>query len=162
MLVWLMDIDGVVNALGDAPDTKIWPADQWVRASATSALDIEWPLLAAAPVLDFLRMVTDEGRAEIRWHSAWQHNAPRVGAALGLPQWPVQPCPEYALDKAAIAVPLTTRVSRWWKLPAAMRVLDAGHSLLWTDDDARYQLRRADVASWGTGRWSSHRSWPKG
>ncbi|MCP2321708.1 hypothetical protein HDA40_000215 [Hamadaea flava] len=149
MPVWLLDIDGVVNALDDPPPTGTWPADQWVRTSAKSALDLDWPLVVAAPVLDFLRKVTEQGRADIRWHSAWQHNAVNVGAALGLPDWPVEPCPEYALGKAAIAVPLTRRVSHWWKLPAAMRILERDGSLLWTDDDARYQLRKADTERWG-------------
>src|SRR6185436_13043128 len=94
--IWLLDIDGVINALDDPPDPRTWPADQWVRAMAMSNLDLEWPMLAARPVLDFLRQVHEQGRAEIHWHTAWQRNALNVGDALGLPAWPVAPCPEYA------------------------------------------------------------------
>ncbi len=147
--VWLLDIDGVINALADPPDTKVWSARRWVRAKAESAHGIEWEILAATPVLEFLRKVTADGRAEILWHSTWQHHAVNVGAALGLPEWPVLPCPEFEMDSTAIAVPLRNRVSSWWKLPAALRVLEGGDALLWTDDDARFQLRRGDTAAWG-------------
>ncbi len=148
--VWLLDIDGVINALAYPPNVKTWPAHQWVEAAAASAHEIEWPLLAAQPVLQFLRDVHEQGRAEIRWHTTWQRHAVNVGAALALPLWPVHDCPEFYMDETQIAVPLTTKVSRWWKLPAAQRVLTEGRPLLWTDDDARYQLRRADVAAWGS------------
>ncbi|GHJ44321.1 hypothetical protein Cs7R123_16630 [Catellatospora sp. TT07R-123] len=148
--VWLLDIDGVINAVTHEPDLRVWPRDQWVRASAVSAHGIEWPLLAARPVLDFLHRVHAEGRAEIRWHSTWQSYAVNVGTALGLPRWPVAECPEFAEDgDAEIASPLIVVRHHWWKLPTAQRVLDEGRPLLWTDDDARHQLRRRDRAGWG-------------
>lgn len=136
--VWLLDIDGVINAVTDAPDGRVWPRDQWIRATATCA-GIGWPLLAARPVLDFIRRVHLHGRAEIRWHTTWQHDAYDVAAALDLPRFPIQPCPEAdALQRVGGAAPSGPR---WWKLPAAVRVVrQEGRALLWTDDDAGFQL----------------------
>ncbi|MEU8003466.1 hypothetical protein AB0B66_20105 [Catellatospora sp. NPDC049111] len=147
--IWLLDIDGVINAVTDLPDRRVWRGHQWVRTAAASNEDIEWPILAATPVLDFLRRVHEQGRAEIWWHSTWQHNSVNVGTALGLPSWPVRDCPEFVSMDAVLASPLVTRKHTWWKLPAALRVLDEGRPLLWTDDDVRHQLRAADTRRWG-------------
>ncbi len=146
--VWLLDIDGVINAITPDPDPRVWPNGQWVRASARSAHDLEWPLLAARPVLEFLCRIHHEGRAEIRWHTTWQWHAVNVGAALDLPDWPVADCPEFAEHDVQIAAPLAANGRPWWKLPAAQRVLDEGRALVWTDDDARHQLRRKDRVGW--------------
>ncbi|WP_191842044.1 hypothetical protein [Catellatospora chokoriensis] len=147
--VWLLDIDGVINAVTDLPDRRVWPDQEWVRTSAPSKHDLEWPILAATPVLDFLRRVHEQGRAEIWWHSTWQHHSVNVGTALGLPVWPVRECPEFGSQDTALATPLARTKQTWWKLPAALRVLDEGRPLLWTDDDVRHQLRAADTRPWG-------------
>ncbi|NUP33002.1 MAG: hypothetical protein HOU01_14945 [Streptomycetaceae bacterium] len=132
--VWLLDIDGVINALADEPPHHVWPADEWTTTTARSAGDLEWPLVAARPVLDFLRDVHRSGRAEIRWHTGWQHYAANVSAALDLPDWPILDCPEYASAPLGVALPESAEL--WWKLPAAQRIAAAGRDLLWTDDDA--------------------------
>jgi hypothetical protein len=128
----------------------VWPAAEWIRATALSAYETEWPLLAAEPVLRFLRQVHERGRAEIRWHSSWQEYSVNVGGALGLPDWPVLPCPEYE-KQAPTLTPLPSLVSDWWKLPAALRVIEEGRPLLWTDDDTRRKLPSKDIAALGNG-----------
>ncbi len=147
--IWLLDIDGVLNAVTDEPDRRVWPEQEWIRTTAPSNHDLEWPILAATPVLDFLRRVHEQGRAEIWWHSTWQHHSVNVGAALGLPAWPVRDCPEFGTQETELATPLGRTRQTWWKLPAAQRVLAQGRPLLWTDDDARRQLRAADTRPWG-------------
>jgi hypothetical protein len=136
--VWLLDIDGVVNAISVDPHPAVWPADRWVRAKATCA-GVEWPLLAAGPVLDFVRRAHLAGLAEIRWHTTWQHEAADVSRALDLPEFPVQPAPEFrSIHAVGGAAPVG---ATWWKLPAAQRVVaDEGRALVWTDDDAEIQL----------------------
>jgi hypothetical protein len=123
--VWLLDIDGVLNAVADGPDDAVWPVDQWVRADARCA-GSSWPLLAARPVVEFIHRVHRAGLAEIRWHTTWQEDAAGVARALGLPEFPVEPCPWFG--------------DRWWKLLAVERVLHEGRPLLWTDDDATRRL----------------------
>jgi len=104
--------------------------------------------VGAGPVLEFLRRVHDEGRAEIRWHSAWREYAVNVAVALDLPDWPVVECPEFDEDDAPIGTPLRERDRPWWKLAAAQRAASAGRPLLWTDDDAVRQLGSLDPPSW--------------
>src|SRR5690348_1664445 len=88
--LWLLDIDGVVNALARGPLPRIWPEHEWVqRLVITDIPDrgvMTLPILAARPVLDFIADVHASGRAEIRWHSTWRTAAiSSFAPALGLP-----------------------------------------------------------------------------
>lgn len=143
--VWLLDIDGVVNAISRKPDRNVWPRDQWVTGTASSA-GVDWPILAAQPVLDFIRTVHEKGRAEIRWHTTWQRDARNLARLLGLPRFALQECPEFEEREQGLAGAAPAAVSRgWWKYPAAERVVrDEGRPLVWTDDDATWELRVHD------------------
>jgi hypothetical protein len=128
--VWLLDIDGVLNAISSKPDRTVWPADAWREFDATDErTNTTWPILAAEPVAAFIRDVHTSGRAEVRWHTTWQESANKVGAELGLPELEVQDAPEFR-DEAE-------HYLGWWKLAAALRVIqDEQRPLIWTDDDA--------------------------
>lgn len=126
--IWLLDIDGVINAATRKPPTHAWPADDWIDTRTTPGKGRSWRILAARPVLDYIRSVHESGTAEIRWHTTWQHDAQQVADALKLPTFAVQEAPEY-LDAER-------HLDEWWKLPAALRVLAEGRRLVWTDDDA--------------------------
>lgn len=128
--VWLLDIDGVLNAISSKPDRSVWPAAGWRRFEATDArTGTTWPILAAEPVAAFIREVRTSGRAEVRWHTTWQESANKVGAELGLPELEVQEAPEFAEDGEYSPT--------WWKLAAALRVIEEEQRpLIWTDDDA--------------------------
>lgn len=117
--VWLLDVDGVINAVGDRPPTHVWRGG-WMRRRVTN-----FPIMAAKPVLDFINRMHRIGLVEVRWHTTWQECALELGEVLGLPVFPVQDAPEFL-----------RRGPRWWKLPAAERVaLVEGRPLVWTDDD---------------------------
>jgi hypothetical protein len=131
--LWLLDIDGVVNALAGGPVPAVWPADAWVqRLIITDIPDrglMSLPILAARPVLDFIADVHHSGRAEVRWHSTWRTAAITAFApTLGLPtSIPMSVAPEWTHRPDA----------QWWKLGAAERAVAAGRTLVWTDDDLR-------------------------
>lgn len=129
--VWLLDIDGVLNAISGKPDRTVWPANDWRRFDATDArTDTTWPILAAQPVADFIRQVHQAGRAEVRWHTTWQQSAREVGAKLGLPDFEVYPAPEFLEGETGLR-------TGWWKVPGALRVIEQERRpLIWTDDDA--------------------------
>jgi hypothetical protein len=129
--IWLLDLDGVINACPRNPDPPpgVWPRSDWVSVEVSNRKsDTAWPILAARAVVDFIRDIHESGLAEVRWHSTWQDEANKVGAALGLPEFEVEDAPEWRI------FPVTRG---WWKLPAARRALvrNSGH-LVWTDDDA--------------------------
>jgi hypothetical protein len=135
--VWLLDLDGVINAACKSLPTHAWPKHAWREVTVGDSKGQSVPIKTAQPVVDFIREIHESGRAEIRWHTTWQQDALGVGRELGLPEFAVAEAPEYQqlhefLDR-----------DRWWKLPAARRVLaDEGRILLWTDDDAHTDLRR--------------------
>jgi hypothetical protein len=130
--VWLLDIDGVINAATRGkPPTHAWPATDWIDTRAKT-----WRILAARPVLDFIRTVHEKGMAEIRWHTTWQHDAQLLADALDLPTFSVQHAPEFDELRAG-----------WWKLPAAHRALDEGRGLVWTDDDIAVEVSDVELAS---------------
>jgi hypothetical protein len=133
--VWLLDVDGVLNALAvRLPDA--WPAAAWlqrvVHANVPEQGLVTLPILAARPVIEFITEVHERGTAEIRWHSTWRSAATTdLAPALGLPPIPISIAPEWA-----------ARPDTWWKIPAARRVLRSGRRLVWTDD--QFELFAAD------------------
>jgi len=137
--VWLLDIDGVINAVSYKPPTAIWPEEAWQADHAVNdgtSYRIHW----AHPVIDFIKAVHESGRAEIRWHTTWQHQAQTVADLVGLPVLPVADAPEFYGGSAQVAAAIRHggRASEvdWWKLGAALRVTrEEGRPLIWTDDD---------------------------
>jgi hypothetical protein len=137
--VWLLDIDGVVNALAMGMPTDTWPEYAWVQRVVQTVVPdrglTTLPILAARPVLDFIHWVHRNGLAEIRWHSTWRSAAVTgLAPALGLPAIPISVAPEW-----------TDAPPMWWKIPAARRVAETGRRLVWTDD--HLNLYRTDALS---------------
>jgi hypothetical protein len=131
--VWLLDLDGVINAASRTFPTDAWPEETWQEVEGEDEVGLIWPIKAARPVIDFIKGVHESERAEIRWHTTWQEYALNVGRQLGLPDFGVQEAPEYQ-DPGE---------EPWWKAPAARRILaEEGRDLLWTDDDADSELGR--------------------
>lgn len=134
--VWLLDVDGVINAIALQPEADSWPAPAWTHRLVTALDGRTWPILSAQPVLDFLIAVDRADRAEIRWHTTWQQSAvERLGPALGLPSWPIATAPEFTdFDDSGYAGRMAG--PRWWKAGAAQRVrTEEQRRLIWTDDD---------------------------
>lgn len=137
--VWLLDIDGVINAI-NRNRRDGWPWAEFRRVR----IDGYW-LNVARPVLAFLNRVHVEGLAEIRWHTTWQERALDVGDLFKLPTFHIAHAPEF-LNRIEHKLPrrLRDEPTDWWKLPAALRVVEEeGRRLLWTDDDAT-ELSAAD------------------
>jgi hypothetical protein len=126
--VWLLDIDGVVNALSPQAPSRPWPAGSWeqhvVRTQVPDRGVLTLPILAARPVLEFITGVVESGAAEVRWHSTWGPAAiTTLAPTLGLPPIELSTAPEWA-DSAPM----------WWKIPAARHLAESGRRLVWTDD----------------------------
>ena len=145
--ILLLDIDGVVNAMSKQAPTHVWKASQWNRGTQLARDGVEYPMLWATPVIEWLSSLHTGGRVEIRWHSTWQHEAPLVGKLMGLPEFEVQECPEfgsYQDNGSALASDLIKAcMPPWWKYPAAERVVtEEKRPLIWIDDDIDYQISR--------------------
>ena len=138
--VWLLDIDGVVSAIvrkaSHTVPTHVWPRHQWIDTEAYSIeRECSYRIVAAAPVVDFLKAVHDLGLAEIRWHTTWQESATHVAQAIGLPEFPVHPAPEYTPDAWESGYGDSDN-GVWWKVPAVFRAaIDEQRSIVWTDDN---------------------------
>ena len=129
--IWLLDVDGVINVPWTNPPAHVW-AGKWQRREKL----YQFPFLTAQPVLDFITRIHEEGLAEVRWHTTWQHAAHKIEDEFGLPRFEVQPAPEFHLPE------FTIRGGHWFKLPAAERLIEEGHTVVWTDDDLRWQAPR--------------------
>jgi hypothetical protein len=127
--VWLLDVDGVVNAASEKPNTAAWSAAEWCAGDAVvrgRTMRILW----AQPVVDFIRLVHESARAEVRWHSTWQHDVRALEELVGLPRLTVAVAPEFASRDST---------PEWWKLAAAERVVRCERrALVWADDDLAY------------------------
>lgn len=141
--VLLLDIDGVINAISREPETRAWPEEAWVRGWVKGG-DGTWPILAAQPVIDFINRLHDQELAEVRWHTTWQHEAQNLADFFGLRTFAVAEAPEY-LDRQWIAKAIRDERPTWWKLSAALRVLqEEKRPLIWIDDELSYELRKFD------------------
>jgi hypothetical protein len=140
--VWLLDIDGVVNAISKKPPTYLWAADKWIQTTVANVHG-EWPILTAQPVVDFINEIHHLGRAEVRWHTTRQEEALDFADAVGLGGFKVAEAPEYhEYGPRFMARQIAGQKPTWWKLPAAERVIgDEKRPLLWTDDDIGWELR---------------------
>lgn len=145
--VLLLDIDGVLNPMSKQAPTHVWKAADWNRTKIKADDGMEYPFLWSTPVVEWLTGLHQSGRVEIRWHTTWQHEALNVGQVLGLPEFPVQDCPEWeqaCANGSALAADLVRQgVPPWWKYPAAERVLtDEKRKLIWIDDDIDDEISR--------------------
>jgi hypothetical protein len=140
--VWLLDIDGVLNATHRYFPTHVWPRNDWRQFKAMGN-SREWTLKVAQPVHDFIQQVHDSGLVEIRWHTTWQHAAQNVARELVLPEFPVHEAPEYNSTAWTYSVQ-----GLWWKLPAAWRVIaEEKRPLIWTDDDISFLTNKEQLAA---------------
>ncbi len=139
--VWLLDVDGVLNAAAMGPGSQQWP--HW-RTGYAMADGSSWPITWAPPVVEAITRVHDSGRAEIVWLTTWLEDAnTSLGHLLGLPRFPVLPYPDGDATHGPQGFPgvRAGTPTPWWKLRAARRLLDPQprRPLVWTDDDLAHE-----------------------
>ena len=123
--VWLLDVDGVLNALA------LHPAQGHRRFTACG-----YTITYDPTIVDRIHRMQDSRTVEVRWLTTWEDDANEyLVQQFG---WP-------ALALAGQR-PFPDRL-RWWKSELAQAVYDAGHRVVWTDDDLDYSVRNGD-ASW--------------
>ncbi len=154
--VVLLDVDGVLNALGPADDG--WP--DWQRGSAT-AMGRSWPIRWSPSVVT--AVLAWRASADVRWLTTWGSDANQgLHALLGLPPLPVagtpdgpgEPDPRAPADEdgptsLADVTPAApdALTGRWWKFDVVRELLrrEPGRRLVWLDDDLAVD---EEVRSW--------------
>ena len=127
--IWLLDVDGVLNAVTLRADRSVWP--RW-RTGTARADGRSYPITFAPDLMAGIRELHDRGSVDIRWLTTWGHDANReLRRLLDLPEFPVVGVPSHA--------------DVWWKLPLAQQVAREQRPLIWTDDDL---ARSASALEW--------------
>jgi hypothetical protein len=118
--VWLLDVDDVVNA-----DDPGWGAAPF-HATVFSPRDRKGYRVRWAPeLLDRIRRV-QRAAVEVVWCSTWCNEAELLEDLWGLPR----------LRRAFDCPPPESFAARWdLKVSAAVRELEAGRRVIWTDND---------------------------
>ena len=140
----LLDVDGVLNALG--PRTT---GAEWRRGTA-EADGARWPITWSPAVVRRLRSWHESGRVEVQWLTTWGHDANReLRALLELPELAVAgtyddedadgaAAPTGTASHAAVAPSAPDPLSgHWWKYDVVRRLVDADPDrlVLWVDDE---------------------------
>lgn len=127
--LWLMDVDGVLNAVGARPPRLAGHWTEWKRTRA-NAYSIQYsPQLIAR-----VQGLVDEGLVEVQWLTTWWNEIGHL-PFTGWHHWTVANSKEEFLDNIGGA---------WWKLPVAQRVYEPGRKMVWTDDDLRTDAEALD------------------
>lgn len=116
--VWLLDVDGVLNAThpcpGGAPRTAV--------VHGEGRFTFRWD----PRIVTRVRRLATSGRVDVRWSTTWVPWRAEVEDALGLPELPTA----FMLDPAADWQTVDAR-----KVQAALHVVERERApLIWTDD----------------------------
>jgi len=126
--VWLLDFDGVLNAVAAQGDTTVWR--DWRRSPPdTPPENIPWFLWAPEAVT----VVQDAVSAGVRviWLTDWESGTTRIHETIA-----ELPAGLEYLTRAARGP------SRHWKANAAREAVPDAAPLLWTDDHLRARILR--------------------
>ncbi len=121
--VWLLDVDGVLNAVKPG---RVWKAAPF---HATVTVDVGYRLRWAPGLVKRIRGLHAEGVVEIRWCTSWCPYASAVELALNMPR----DLPRALTDGQC---EMFGRQLDAAKAGAALGVWDEGRRLVWTDDTA--------------------------
>lgn len=124
MNVWLLDVDGVLNALANKP------AEGCLRFAANGFLITYDP-----SIVQRIHGMHESGLVEVRWLTTWESAAnAHLCGPFGWPQLALagdRPVADEAL---------------WWKVALAKAVYDEGKRVVWTDDDLAYEVQYGHAA----------------
>lgn len=125
--IWLLDFDGVINAVSKRGDQNVW--DDW-KATRINGFNI----LYSPTVIDTIRQIHHETDVEIKWLSTWCEDTLLFQDHIpGLPilQW---------LDSTEVD---KDDFKRHWKLNAAQSYVPDDADVMWTEDEVYLTNREA-------------------
>lgn len=144
--VWLLDFDGVVNALSKRGGRSYWP--EWSAATVAhpegeltrSGDPLHLPLLWSPSVIEVIAGAARSG-VDVRWLSTWREHTKLLPEIIpGLPDLPW--LDETILDTRANddLDPALAMESGPWKVQVARAFVPADAALLWTEDSLTVDL----------------------
>jgi hypothetical protein len=152
--LWLLDVDGVLNAVTSDPDGVMWR--EWKQAFA-EAQGRRWPICYAPAVTERIAALHNNGQVEVRWLTTWRHDAnASLRHVLDLPELtvvadasgPIALTEGEASSHGAAVASAYGAASGWWKLDALRQLIarEGGERpLVWTDDELAY---RTEAVAW--------------
>jgi len=151
--LWMLDVDGVLNAVARRPDRGVWR--DWRHGRAT-ADGVEWPIWFSPTVTGTVARLHESGVVEVRWLTTWGvHANGELRELLGVPELEVAGEPPHVSGdhgagshgEAVAREEPEDGTAPWWKLEAVQRTLldEPERPLIWTDDDLGGER---DAVSW--------------
>jgi len=131
MPVWLLDVDGVVNAFRAGWSTAPRRVQVWSTAD-----NYDYRIRYEPRLIDAIRDIHEGGRAEVTWCTTWCSEADLLEAEFGLPALP-----------RAFTERFTGEAASQAKVAAAREVIAAGRRLIWTDD-VEIDVHAEECAPW--------------
>lgn len=139
--IWLLDFDGVINALSKRGGRSFWP-DEWRSATIDHpegyrdrhGKPVKLPLLWSKTVVETVAAAVDAG-VEVRWLSTWREHTRLLPSILyGLPEIPWFDENLLAADASDGLDARERMVSGPWKVVVAGAAVPDDAPLLWTED----------------------------
>ena len=142
--IWLLDVDGVLNALPwrGATDWTGLPSKSWddylVGHASPDPADADrgpkggYTITYSPELMRRIRELHESGAVEVRWLTTWGRGANlELRELLDLPEFVVAGEPDVLSGFAGAPA------HRWWKFDDARRVREAepDRPIIWTDDD---------------------------
>lgn len=138
--IWLLDVDGVINALPRSSTAAAWSDLRRIESSPYENPKMLYTITYSPRLLDQVRRMHVSGAVELRWLTTWGDGANLdLGPQLGLPRIESVCEPDDSYDE-------------WWKLTAARRLHEENPDarVVWTDDDLKHEPHaRREARDWG-------------
>ena len=121
--IWLLDVDGVVNANGWARrEVDFWPKESVKHELISVNQWQRYHIFVAEGLIDFINEMHASGKVEIVWATTWlDHANTHLAPAFGLP----------TLEVGARPIGMD---DHYYKHRAARAGIAAGRRVIWTDD----------------------------
>lgn len=144
--VWFLDVDGVINSIGE-PKAKCGTYE--LTHVAPSHEPTAYPIRYAPAVIDRINGLSRAGLVRVVWLTTWGEDArTRIAPAVGLDAFDALPGivdlePHFAELGLTRVAWRSSNGLQWWKLGMVHRWLDehGDRPVIWTDDDLHRAIK---------------------
>jgi len=154
--LWLLDVDGVLNAVNIIEDLQAlegdinWPDYQVGRALSGRPAGHTYKIIWSPTLVKRITALVEEDLVEIQWLTTWEERAQtQIGPLLGLPHFELPGKRDLGAEHQSL---ITGAGDYWWKFPLAREAVaeTPQRPLIWTDDDL---VSVPEATAWARKRW---------